>query len=114
MPRFLMKVAPDRDAYVEWSTVVEAPTAIGSRAAFVAELGEERLAWTDAQGTSAQWFEWLPPTQQDGGWDDRGQIYQQRGFLPRARLADLYDLLDADPNAEVPDEWLEPFEDGER
>lgn len=113
MPRFIIKVARDRDAYLEWSTVVEAPVAIGSRAAFAAEHGEVRLARTDRQGTSAMYYDWLPPTQQEGGWDDAaGLIYMQRGYLRRDRFGDLYDLLDADIDAEVPDDMLVPVEDG--
>lgn len=111
MPRFIMKVAPDRDAYIEWSTVVDAPVSIGTRAAYAAEHGEERLARTDTQGTSAAYSDKLPPTEQDGGWDDWGQIYMQRGKLRRARFGDVFDLLAADINAEIPGEWLEPFAD---
>ena len=110
MPQFIIKADRERDAYIEWSTVVEAPIAIGTRADFVAESAEERMARTDTQGTSARWYDWLPPTQQEGGWDDHeGLIYMQRGFLPRSRFGDLYDLLSADINAEVPDEWLTPL-----
>lgn len=112
MPHFIIKAARDRDAYLEWSTVVEAPVAIGSRAAFVVEHGEARLERADVQGTSAQFFDWPSPTQQEGGWDDaEGLIYMQRGFLRRDRFADLYDLLATDINAEIPDEMLTPFED---
>lgn len=113
MPQFIIKADRERDAYIEWSTVVDAPVAIGTRADFLAESAEERMARTDAQGTSARGYNWLPPTQQEGGWDDDGLIYMQRGTLPRSRLGDLFDLLDADINAEVPDEWLTPFEDEE-
>ena len=63
-------------------------------------------------GTSAMYYDWLPPTQQEGGWGDAaGLIYMQRGYLRRDRFADLYDLLDADINAEVPDDMLVPVED---
>lgn len=111
MPRFLIKVAKDRDAYIEWSTIVEAPAAIGNRADFLAGNDEERLARTDAQGTSAMYFDWLPPEKQEGGWDCSGLIYMQLGFLSRARFADVYDLLSVDINASIPAEWLEPFDD---
>lgn len=95
MGRIIIKAAPDRDLYVEWSTIVEAPVFIGGRAETLAHLHREqeggdapevRLARVDETGTSAKgsyaWF---------GAWDDEGLIYEQRGSVPRERLCDFLD-----------------------
>ena len=115
MPQFIIKVDPKRDAYIEWSTVVDAPVSIGTRAYYAARDGDERLQRADMAGTTARYFDWLPHAQQAGGWDDYGLIYGQDGsrgmWLPRARFGDLYDLLDTDINAQAPTEWLEPIGD---
>lgn len=120
MGRTIIKVAKDRDAYIEWSSVVEAPVAFGTREDFLTYRGAEPRGWiasrfdrADQCGTSAMFFGWLPPEQQEGGWEDPGLIYMQRGVLPRNRMSDLYDLLMADANAEIPSDWLIPFEDRE-
>ena len=47
----------------------------------------------------------------DGGWDDPGFIYEQRGWLPRRHLAEMCRLLEARDEPAVWD-LLEPFEDG--
>lgn len=112
MPTYIIKVHPDRDAYMEWSTIVDAPTSIGTRADYLAENDETRLARTDLQGTSARHWKRQPPRRQFCGWDDtEGPIYMQRGYLPRAHFADVYDLLDQDIDAEIPPDWLTPLED---
>jgi len=36
--RFIVKPDPGRDEYVEWSSIVESPTRVGSRADFLREL----------------------------------------------------------------------------
>lgn len=118
MPKFLLKVSPDRDAYIEWSTIVDAPVQFGTREECVEEFGEERVARTDRNGTSALYFHWLELEDQEGGWRDEHLTVMNgaevTGLLPRSRLSDLYDLLDNDPEALIPAEWIEPFEhDGE-
>ena len=117
MPSFVVKVAPDADAYVVWSTIVAAPTAWGTRDEIAAYLLDdsplkaeyahpsitERFDRADATGTSAY-------DPRNYGWDDDGFIFAQRGWLPRARLAEF--LASFDPDAETFDETLlEPFED---
>ena len=75
MPRYLMKVAPDQDLYVEWSTVVDNITWAGTREELLVFARserwkgdvEERIARTDREGTSAMFFD-EPP--QEGSWDD--------------------------------------------
>jgi hypothetical protein len=119
MPEFVMKVDRDRDLYVLWSTVVEAPIFAGDREAMLARLAEDapyepvaefrpkgRLARADECGTSAMYGS--PPY--DGAFDDTGLIVEQRGWLPRADLGRFVDaLLADDPDAAYA--ALQPFED---
>lgn len=116
MGKQIIKVAPDADLYLEWSSVVEAPTFVGTRAEVAAYLNEprrgeywsteeeieRRLRRADQAGSSA-------PSPFGCIWGRRGLIYQQQGFLPRARIADYARRLLADIDAE-PDGLLEPFE----
>lgn len=115
MGSFIIKVAPDEDLYLEWSTIVEAPTAVADRAEMLKHLttggwrgptepsaAEERLARADRTGTSMLDCDF-------GGWDCAGEIYMQQGFLPRARMGEFARRLLADENAE-PTDLLEPFE----
>lgn len=122
MGKQIIKVSPDEDLYLEWSSVVEAPTFIGDRAAMVEhlmygfqpetrrydfELGEVevRLQRTDETGSSG----WEPF---GCSWDDSGEIYMQQGFLPRAKMRDLALLYLAATGPSVDASGLlEPFED---
>lgn len=111
-------IKPERaaDFYVGWSTVTESPHWWGSRAeatGFLSEdrarrggvdhAPEERLARADEHGTSDMSI-------RDGGWDDEGFIYKQRGWLRRDRLVEVCRLLAASDEAAVWD-LLEPFDD---
>lgn len=102
MGSYIIKAAPDLDVYMEWSTVVEAPTFIGSRTAILTHLHhiasrgrregdspEDRVRRADDTGTSALPNPKLPSCAEplEGAWDDAGFIVEQRGWLPRARLA---------------------------
>ena len=124
MPSIIIKPERDRDLYVIWSTVVEAPLTWGDRKQTLAwaiddwrrrqpgqtpDLMSEpagRLDRADIHGTSAAggyaFF---------GRWDYDGFMYEQRGILPRAALARACELLEADRESEV---WnlLQPFEEG--
>lgn len=119
----IIKVSPDRDLYMEWSSIVEAPTFFGTRAETAVYLAEpkqglhettiahedaveQRLARADLTGSSA-----YSPLGCD--WDDHGEIYQQQGYLPRARFGEFADRFlaageDAEPDVS---DLLEPFED---
>jgi hypothetical protein len=106
----LIKPVPDRDEYVYWSTIVEAPIGYGSRAEMLEDLAGEapadapeiRIARADVYGSSAL----------DGffRWDDDSLIYEQRGLLARADLYRAAVLLGEEREAEVWD-LLTPFED---
>jgi hypothetical protein len=121
MGHILIKPVPDRDEYVLWSTVVEAPLAWGDREEMLRELTvewrrdhgadvppagltapEKRLDRADKHGSSAL----------DGlfRWDDDSLIYEQRGLLARVDLYRAAVLLGEDREAEVWD-LLTPFED---
>lgn len=101
MGRIIIKASRDRDLYVDWSTIVEAPAFIGNRTEMLAYLQrdpldpssyepETRLRRADSTGTSAAgdyaWF---------GKWEDDGLIFQQRGTVPRGMLADFLDAYAA-------------------
>jgi hypothetical protein len=116
MPSYIVKTSPDEDYYVMWSDIVEAPTAAGTRADLEAtdyftpaDVAAERFDRADQYGTSC-----AAPA---GGkiyrfyeWSDPGLIYQQQGILPRARLRELCERLDAEQPV---DDLLEPFDDDE-
>lgn len=110
--RFIVKPSPDRDEYVEWSTIVEAPMRIGSRADFVRELGQgvaSRLDRADETGTTS-----YPPPRgpQDGAWGDV-LIFEQRGTISCAKLSEFtHLLLDGDLQGAL--RLCEPFEDEDR
>ena len=114
----IIKCAPDEDLYIEWSSIVEAPTAVGTRAEMLEYLptgahencptcrcnpGAERLERADRTGTSGL----------DGwgcDWTSGGLIYQQRGYLPRARFAEFARRFLADDEASMV-ALLDPFDD---
>jgi hypothetical protein len=116
MGTIVIKPERDVDFYVGWSSVTERPHWWGSRAEVTGYLDEdrrrrggidhpaaERLARADEYGTSDMSI-------RDGGWDDEGFIYEQRGWLRRDRLVEACRCLAA---GDEPGVWdlLEPFED---
>jgi hypothetical protein len=119
MPSYIVKCDPDQDFYVMWSSIVDAPTAWGSRTEIEAPswlepaaIAAERFHRADEYGTSAQWGADQPGTAiiRPYAWDSDGFIYLQQGLLPRARLRELCERLEKDDQADVTD-MLEPFED---
>jgi hypothetical protein len=121
MPSYIIKPERDRDFYVYWSTVVEAPVAFGDREYILSYLRAElerdsatspqgRLRRADETGSSALW---PSPSDPAYGWDDNELIYQQQGTLRRDRLPELCKRLTGDDHADVSD-LLTPFEDGPR
>lgn len=124
MGKQIIKATPGRDLYIEWSSVVEAPTFIGTRAEVAAylmrafrgaeadrldfEAGqvEKRLARADQDGSSG-----LPPF--DCNWDSNGEIYMQQGWLRRDKMEALAEAYLANPHEPAVDALLEPFEDDE-
>lgn len=110
MGHILIKPSRDRDEYVYWSTIVEAPIGYGNRADILKVLAgdrpsddpEQRLERTDKFGSSAK----------DGfyRWDDASFIYEQRGHLLREHLYRAAELIDEGRESEVWD-LMTPFED---
>lgn len=101
MSHIIIKVSPDVDRYVEWSTVLDGPTAIGTRADMLREIMatndqpagdiEKRLRRADMTGTSA-----VGTFELFGSWSDTGFVVENRGWLPRAKLGEFLDLYDLD------------------
>ncbi|REH18306.1 hypothetical protein BCF44_13661 [Kutzneria buriramensis] len=100
--QIIVKAARDQDLYVEWSSNVDGPTFVGTRAetaAYLASTGptgpsdsvEDRLARADRTGTSAKSMPGEVPT---GAWEDSGFVVARDdvevgtpfGWLPRGRL----------------------------
>lgn len=115
MPSIVMKEAPDVDFYVVWSSVVEAPVAVGTRAEIewrVEGARAARFARADATGTSAMWVEVAGMRDrypEEGSWEDDSYIYMQQGTLTRAGV---FELAHRDEGADI-DDLLTPFEDDE-
>jgi hypothetical protein len=122
MGTFIVKADRERDLFAEWSTIVEAPTFIGTRAEILTHLGrllggppadppEVLVRRAEEAGTSAVRDplapEYTGPL--DGAWDEPGQVVEQRGWLPRARMAEFLDVYLVD--AEKAYGLLEPFDD---
>lgn len=116
----IIKISRDAALYMEWSSIIEAPTWFGDRAETLAylrgnvgnhglssaETHESRLARADETGSSG-YRPW------GCTWDDHGEIYQQRGVLPRSAFPEFARrLLACDDDGPDPDvsDLLEPFE----
>jgi hypothetical protein len=111
----IIKCARDVDLYIEWSSIVESPTAVGTRAEMLGHLTsrqdhtssnppEARLRRADERGTSM-----LDSTGHD--WDSYGAIYEQRGFLRRHTFTDFARAVLAEADESTLLSMLEPFED---
>jgi hypothetical protein len=100
----LIKAAPDRDLYVGWSGVCDAPTGAWTRAEAIAYgFPPSKLDHADQNGSSSH--------HGDGAWDDSGFVAEQRGWLTRDRLGD-YALAWLDGRTDDAFDLLEPL-DGE-
>ncbi len=111
----IVKCARDVDLYLEWSSVTESPTAVGTRAEMAGYLdsdlrhsfgyAERTLAVADEYGTSARHLGCT--------WTRDGLRYRNSGLLPRDRMAEfarrLLDDIDADPS-----DLLVPIDYGDR
>jgi hypothetical protein len=105
VPSFIVKPDPDDDFYVEWSTVVDAPTAYGSREELTADLGPrsgsaERFDRADEFGTS-MCDPLLPRDDQFFGWNDKEFTVHNVGaptgkLIARKDIRELCERLDSD------------------
>jgi hypothetical protein len=107
----IIKPDPSRNEYVAWSTIVESPLCIGDADDIVVFLAQQyhspesearkRIARADATGTSSH--------------DDEGAfgdflIFEQRGTIDCAKLADLTRCLIAD-DLDGAYDLCKPFDD---
>jgi hypothetical protein len=98
----LVKAAPDKDLYVQWSTVCDMPGGVFSRETAL-EYGfpRSKVDHADEHGSSSRLG--------DGAWDDKGWVAEQRGWLKRDRIGDYaVEYLTGDRQAAYG--LLEPFE----
>lgn len=102
MGEFIVKVARGRDMYLVWSSIVESVTHWGSRAELEAAYDRalpDRFARADTYGTSS-----LAHDRPYAWHDETGEIFEQRGFLPRANLTAALDRWAlAGPDADIGD-----------
>lgn len=102
----IVKAARDRDLYIGWSNVAEAPAGMWTRAEALAYgFPSSRLDRADKNGSSDI------SGINDGWWDDPDFIAEQRGTLRRDRLAD-YARHHLNGEYDAAFDLLEPF-DGE-
>ena len=99
MGNAILKGTPDLDMYCEWSTVVDGPTSVGTRAEMLARgVSPERLDRADKRGAS-----WLDSDTYQT-FDSHGLLVLNGGdshaFLPRELLGDYLTIL----HALLPDE----------
>lgn len=99
----LVKAAPDKDLYVQWSTVCDMPGGVFSReTALDYGFPPSRLDHADEHGSSSRIG--------DGAWDDKGFVAEQRGWLRRELLGEYaVEYLHGDRVAAYA--LLEPFDD---
>lgn len=114
MPAYIVKDKPDVDFYVMWSDIVESPTFAGTRAEMEAcdyftpaDVAPERFDRADQYGTSCHAL-LGDESLRFYRWDSNGFVFEQKGFLPRARLRELCERLSAERDVS---DLLEPFED---
>jgi hypothetical protein len=99
----VIKPARDADFYVGWSHEVEAPVWAGTCAEALAEgCPPSRLRRADETGTSMRDSFGCP-------WGDSGLVAEQRGVLPRARLA-AYAVAYLEDRMQDAFDLLVPFE----
>lgn len=101
MANYLVKISPNTDAYVYWSTERDAPMIGGTRvevSKFLTDTGEntmldERFARADATGTSAKPYVDAGGAKRPGffAWEEPGDfVAEQRGLVKRADLMELW------------------------
>jgi hypothetical protein len=122
MTRLVIKPIADRDEYIAWSTVVEAPLSGGTRAEMLRWVAnrhgmdrgpggaEKLMARVDECGTSIKQdpdstFQW-----REGEWSDDSFIYEQIGTIAREKMYPMFRLLVEGREREALD-LLEPLED---
>jgi len=112
---FVIKLDKDKDIYMVWSFVVDAPIFFGNREDVGGELSldytlrqvrdgiaatkvEASLARCDETGTTQEFGH--PP---DGSWHDFGLLYMNLGTLPRDKFYEMYERYLVEPDNKTPD-----------
>lgn len=136
MGRQIIKVDPDLDLYVGWSSITESPVYFGARAEVLELFADDLVAWADradmidggitaaarakyrkvAEDALQRADEYGSSSVQLGmTWGAR-IIFMQRGYLDREGLRHLVELLINDPAGEHADPasydgtgWIQPF-----
>jgi hypothetical protein len=84
----IIKPDRERDFYVAWSHIVEAPTWAGTRAEAMAEgCTADRLGRADENGSSFHLLDEWGHVQPGCWWTAGGLTAEQLGYLPRRKLA---------------------------
>ena len=84
----VIKCDRDRDLYVAWSHIAEAPTWCGTWSeAFMAGCDMDRLDRADKNGSSFHVLDQFGSRQPGLWWDADGLTAEQLGYLPRTKLA---------------------------
>lgn len=118
MGRFIIKPEADRDLYIEWSTVVDAPVKAGTRETITAELDHEfgthgrdhtreALDRADELGSSSMLG--------DGAWNDERLILMNGpgapGLIYRKDLVKMIEVYEKPDAEKLIGAMVEPFED---
>ena len=116
MSTSIIRTHRDKDEYVVWESIVEAPVFAGNYAgteAYLRDLASQKHTVAEARermerardrGTSALWADGLD-------WDgNRSLIYEQRGVV---KVEDMWELTRRLVHDEDVSDLLEPFEDAE-
>lgn len=116
----VIKMDPEVDWYLVWSSVVEFPVCWGTRAdiaAWIRRWGDEgdpdkRIGRADASGSSAMWGTRGPAY----GWQDpdRTVIIEQKGTIPIRGPGGLRDLCRRLEDNQRWDDLLTPLEEQRR
>lgn len=124
MPTYILKVAPEKDLYIGWSTVTDSIHFWGTREEIIErEIDEaqrradeivktarteveQRLDRADETGTTALWG--TPPAY---GFQSGQMIWQGQGYLPRERIEEMLATYNTSIGDFEGEHLLKPFED---
>lgn len=111
----IVKIAPDVDQYVVWSSITDSPHMWGTRdetIEYLMEVDEKKPEYAKPEIEHRMWRADDTGTSSfiSGGWDSAGFVVMNTGWLPRSRLQAFLDSFD--PTTETFDlSLLDPFED---
>lgn len=124
MPTYILKVSPEKDLYIGWSSVTDSIHFWGTREEVIEREideakrradeivraarseAEQRLDRADETGTSALWGN--PPVY---GFQSEGLVWQNSGVLPRERIEEMLGTYNDSIGDFEGEHLLKPFED---